>query len=431
MADDPVLIQGGITDQDRLVSTKDRDFRPKLYDVVPVTRTPLCSLLSSKLGTTKTTQNKYEWGEQPFNTQSGDITDVYTDSGLATPYASGATAFGSAVFIKMAAADAKQFLVKDNIIVHSGVNALSLDITAVTIAGASSYLTAQAISADTDLVLAGTSLYYSVGSRSDSQISALPEAIYQEPALFDNYTQDFMVACELSDREIAAKELIDPSIRTRNKMQGLVRMNRYVESMIREGVKYGPGNRTWSGGYAYWLKTKAGGNIIDLKTDTTYMKGQNWQAYTLEALYAIEEKISRFNQSGEYWVIGGGLALASIVQCIREQGCYELSPTQTKFGVRYKTLTGMNTSWNLVQDPSKSTHKSDVIKRSIDVLDTSLMELREFRPLKYIPAGTGVDGYTYKNGEKSGWEWDLGFQMDNFDAHARIYNLGVDNTASH
>lgn len=418
-----------MTDQTPTALTRDRDVRRRLYEYIPVQKTPLTALLSGKLSKSATTQNKFEWGAQPFNTQSGPITDVYTEPSLTTPYVSGGTARGSSLYIKLALADAKQFLPKDTVIISNGSTAIQADVLGVTKAGASSYLTVQLMESDSTNALAGATLYYEVGSRSDNQLSGLPDAQYQEPALYENYTQDIMVSCELSDRLIKAKELIDPDIRTRNKRQGLTRMNRYVESMLRKGVKEGPGDRTFSGGFEYFLKTYAPENIINLQTSSTYQTGRKWRIGLLEALRGIEEKISRYNQSGEYWFLGGGLGIAAINEAILDFGCYEIGPTQTKFGVRYKTLQGMNLTWNIVQDPIFSTHANDVMKRSAYIMDTSLMEIREFRKLKYIPAGEAVDGYTYVNGEKSGWEWDLGLMMDNFDAHAYIQNIGVDNIA--
>lgn len=427
---DPIIISGPITDQSPTALTRDRDVRRSLFEYVPVQKTPMTALLSGKLSKSVTTQNKFEWGAQPFNTQTGAITDIYTESTLTTPYTTGGTARGSYYYVKLPLADVNQFLPKDTIIIHNGSGAVQADVIGKVAAGASSYLTIQLMEADTSNVMAGTSIYYEVGSRSDNQLSALPDAQYQEPALYDNYTQDIMVSCELSDRVIKAKELIDPDIRKRNKKQGLVRMNRYVESMLRKGIKEGPGDRTFSGGYEYWLKTYASENIIDLQTSTTYQTGRKWRIGLLEALRGIEEKISRYNQSGEYWFLGGGLGIAAINEAIMDYGCYEISPTMTKFGVRYKQLQGMNLTWNIVQDPIFSTHANDTMKRSAYVFDDSLLEIREFRKLKYIPAGEGIDGYTYVNGEKSGWEWDLGLQMDNFGAHAYIKNIGVDNTAS-
>lgn len=428
MAETPELTQGGITDQDRVPDTKARDVRRRLFEVVPVQRTPLTALLTSKLSKSSTTQNKYEWGETPFNTQTGDIVDVYTNSTLATAYVSGGVSRGATYYAKLALADAKQFLPGDTIIIWNGSNSVQGDVRAVEFAGASSFVAFQLVEDDTNLVLAGATLYYEVGTRSDGQLVGLPESLYQEPVLYHNYTQDIMVAMELSDREIAAKELIDPNIRARLKMQGVMRVNRYVEQMIRRGFREGPGKRTFSGGYQWWLQQKAPTNIIDLETNTEFVKTRSWKIGLLESLFNIEEKISRYNQSGEYWCLAGGLALRAIQQAIYEEGQWELSPEKTKFGVRYRALTGLNTTWNLVQDPLKSVHRNDAVKRSIDILDVSTMELREFRPLKYIPAGKNEDGYTYVNGEKSGWEWDLGFMMDNFDAHALLTNVGVDST---
>jgi len=173
-----------------------KNYRETILYLYPNGKTPLTGLLS-KMGSERVDDPEFNWWTQTLTDQRGTITGVYTNADLATGnvYASGAV-LGAVLYVKMSAAHAAEFREGHQILLRDASDYMvdvNAKVTAVTIAGASSYLTVKLLEADDnsqtgDLSDADTCL---IIGNINPEGGLMPNAISYDPVKWYNYTQIF------------------------------------------------------------------------------------------------------------------------------------------------------------------------------------------------------------------------------------------------
>lgn len=425
------ISQGVLQIADRETYSHPDQWDRSLYRIKPLAnRYPLTAMMAA-IGSTKTTSRRFHWAVQPWNNQSGAVTDVYTDTALSSAYSSGATT-STTLYVKMTAANAAQFRSDDLVIFTETTTYKRIVcrvVAAPTLNGASSYITIVPREADTDTVLAAATIYFNIGPRSEAEVSELPEVINEEHTWYDAYSQQMLEAWAVSDREAIEFDRLDPNVKTRKKMEALDRLTRKREVGRFFGVGgTGSDGRTYSTGLYNFLKDNAAStNIINWKTDSTYNTdtSASWLNGWWDFFNNAAEYRGRYSGSTEIDCFTSGIVLNAIDAGVVDRTHYPTPVESNKYGIRIKKLQLGRETWNLIEHPMFSIDPA--LQRSMAVVEVPLLETRTLQAFKEVRPGDRFnDGWNFVTAEKGGWLVDEGLAMKNFDAHLWIDNLGVD-----
>lgn len=94
-----------------------KNWRETLLRLYPNGKAPLTAL-TALMKTEKTDDPEYNWFCKVLPTQAATLTGVYTDSGLTTEVAA-TTTTGTALYLKMAEQEAKQFIPSHTVLIRS------------------------------------------------------------------------------------------------------------------------------------------------------------------------------------------------------------------------------------------------------------------------------------------------------------------------
>src|SRR5262245_17239566 len=127
---------------DWVTDERPKNWRQGILLLYPNGMAPLTGMLS-KMAEEITTDPEFNWWTKNLAMQKGDLTGIFTNAGLTTAYVSGGVA-GATLYLRLSEAQATEFraghqiLIRDSARLNTDVNA---KVTAVTKAGAASYLT--------------------------------------------------------------------------------------------------------------------------------------------------------------------------------------------------------------------------------------------------------------------------------------------------
>lgn len=433
--------RGAMAVDDRVANIQPEDWRPAIFNQLPVGRAPMTAMLQS-MGSTPTTSRIFHWWEQPFNAQRGDVTDVYNDQLLSDVYVSGGSD-GDTLYLKMSAADATLCNVGDTLMVIDADNNLRQGgISAVTLAGASSYISWQLLEDDTSNKLAGTSLTFILSGNAQPELSQLPDAIYQEPVEQSNFAQIFMESIEQSGTSEAEEERVTPLAKARMRAEGLMRLRNKMEWAFMFGVKKsntGPNGkpRWYTRGIRTAISENESSNILNYKTDSTTVgtstsiAGKSWLAGGMDWFEEILELLSRYSDNPVKKGYCGSLAWLALNRLVLDHGHYKIEEMEDAFGIRVLRIHGLLQTLDIIQHPLMTAEPA--FRKSMLIIEPELLKYRpqRTRDLTFVDEGPkNMDGWVWVDGTKSGWFVQAGLQYDNLAAMAWLDNLGVTNTAS-
>lgn len=419
------------------------EYRKQIYMVAPRTANvaPMTALMLG-MGGTPCVSRIVHWTEMPYPYQLGTITGVYTNADLAVAHVyAGGGVDGQALYLKMTAAHAKQIIPSHTleIVNPTTLTVVTLDVTSVNVVDDNlTYVAAKLMAADSgnDMVCA-TTLPFSIMTNAQEEMSGLTEPISWELTEFTNITQIFMGSAAISGSEESEEERFTPTLEARQQEDSLVRLHNEMEGAIIRGkrkiVLVNGRRKQYMDGIYHLLRTNEPTNIINLATYTnpigTSYAGKSWLGYGYDAFQYISEKLSRTSNSQTKTVFCGSYVMLAIDALVRDNAMLSITPETTKFGLRVKTLRGLNQDWVFVQHPRFVNNPS--YQKSALVCEMPLFRLRpkRGRALTFIPPGEKRNGWTWIDGKKFGWFGEYTLEVDNFGCHAWIDNWGTQHAA--
>lgn len=282
-----------------------KDWREMILRLYPNGRAPLTAILAM-LKSERTTDPEFNWWTKTLPVQGGAVTNVYTDSSMATAYVSGGAA-GDTLYVKVAEAVATEIRAGHQVLLRDASNIdvdVNAKVTDTTLNGASSRITVRLLEADDNSAtndLSDCDRILVIGNINPEN-GVMPDVVSYDPTKWYNYTQIFRTALSISRTARLTK------LRTGDAYQELKREAMELHSIEMEkaflwGIRTentganGLPERTTGGLIA---AAKASGVTSHYVTDETYDAttwlngGENWLDEHLEEVfrYGSTEKMA-------------------------------------------------------------------------------------------------------------------------------------------
>jgi hypothetical protein len=357
----------------------------------------------------RTESQTYHWWEQGPLNQGGTITDVYTDAGLASAYASGGVS-GTPLYIKMALADASKIREDHLLFMYDATGRLyrRAKVNSVTLNGASSYAAVTLLETDTSNALASASLTF-VLSNASAEKSTAPSLISRDPVQRTNYAQFIFDADGMTIMESLEKERATPKNKARAAKNLSLRFREAKQLNFILG-KYFAENSTlgrWqtTTGFIPAMETHEPDNVFDFKDDADITAGATWAQEGMDFLEKIAEITSRTGEAEKKVCFTSTLMLNRIQAAIRERSNYNIAHGADKYGLAVTHLTMTGQDWELRADRTMS--KYAMLRDLILVTEPQLLGQRVFKPMKTheVPMIHANDPWQLEMTEISGFQW--------------------------
>jgi hypothetical protein len=418
------------------------DQRPKSWREVILHRypngmAPLTAILS-KMGSEAVTDPEFNWWTKSLPTQSAAVTGVYTDSGLSVAYVSGAAQY-TVLYVKMAAASIVNFRAGHQVLLRDASD-LSVDcvakVDAITVNGASSYLTVTLLEADNNSTagdLSNCDVALIIGSI-NSEGAAMPDAIAYDPTKWYNYTQIFRTPLEMTRTAMKTK------LRTGEQYKEAKRECLELHSIeMEKAFLFGvPSERTGSNGKlerttlglipairgGYNGVTTAG--LVknyqvdtDFSSDTWLTSGEEWLDIQLEQIF-------RFGAKDKLCLAGSG-AILGINKLIKAGGNFDYTPATASYGINVtKWVTAFGTI-NIMTHPLFSFEATT--RNSMVIFEPKDLKYRYIDDTFYKEdPNLKKGGWTSRDGIKEEFLTECGLEYYHPDGWGYLYGVGLNNT---
>lgn len=313
------------------------DYREAILRWWPNGDAPLTAM-TSKMPKEVADDYEFNWFTEGLMKQSGDITGIYNDSLLSHAYVVTEGAIGEVVYVKMAAALAKEF--------RRGHTALLRDkdrykadtfgkIVDVSINGASSYVAFRFLEAD-DNDSGHAFDYIMVVGSSNPQASESVDVISYQPVKEKNNTQIFRDALEIAGTTLSQKLRLGEDWYNHEKTNCLRMHSIQMEKAFLWGVKAewtgdnGKPEYT-TGGLIPYIST----NKYDYTLDTDY-SGKTWLQGGED--WFIRKLTNLFKYGGDSRMcFAGSGAILGINELARYMGNVQITSGQAEYGIKVMT----------------------------------------------------------------------------------------------
>lgn len=460
----PDVVSSKGTDADQ----RKRETRAKLYRQMPndnMLATPLTKIVMSNKG--ESVQNpKYEWAMEAHDDLYVNPTGAYTDASLTTAVTNTATAAGTTIYLNMAADSARQFVVHEHIqlrALHATDDsvagheaAVHAIVTAITVNGASSYLTLTTLEADTAKALyyafqTGYLAYASPIAPAMPEGSQLPWSRYREATEHFNYCQILMAGLGLTGTELSNAQRFDEDTYNRYWRQVHDRFNKYVERVIMWGIRdkrdatvdMGAGGQTveqYSTGGLYWMLGNLSdnpSNIINLRNVTKF-EGMDFTGKSFDEGFYDFLKLYLLNKSKKSGMRKqmylSATAKQYILNMFESLTSIQVDPfTKNKWGFFVTKVHGLNCELEMIQHQDLSCNPA--WERVAFIIEPEKLQWRSkkgrdmtvIRSIKDLKKKTNVeDGFAWRDATKEGIFMDGGLLVDDIDGMGIITGLGRD-----
>jgi hypothetical protein len=327
---------------DWVTDERPKDWRETILFLYPNGSAPLTAILS-KMKSEKTDDAEFNWWTKMLPTQRAAITGVWTNTALNSAYTSGGVV-GTTLYIQMAEADADQFRIGHQVLLRDASDFsvdVNVKVTAVTKAGAASYLTVKLLEADDnsiaahDLSDADTAII--IGNINEEG-AYMPTAISYDPTKFYNYTQIFRTPLSIT------RTARETKYRTGDKYKEMKREALEIHSIEMEkallfGVPTeltganGKPERT-TGGIVTFLRTNNALNVSNYMMESAFA-GKEWleDGGGEDWLEEMLMKIFLYGRQEKFVLCGNG-ALLGINKLAKAGGHYTLTPQTKSYGIK-------------------------------------------------------------------------------------------------
>jgi len=416
------------------------DWRAGILRLFPNGSMPLTGLTS--LMKSRKSEFHYHWWTKTLNTQRAAITGLYSDSLLQTTYltsyAAGASA-GVNIFVKMAEADAKLFRAGHQVLLRDASN-YALDttgkVTNVTLNGSSSSVAVRLLEADdndaTNSKYLGTAVSPAdtimIIGNMNPQSSTRPEAISQGPTEFENYTQIFRDALDLSRTVMETQfRTADPYTEAKKdclEMHGIGIEKALLWSTLYSGTGSNGKPEYATAGLMSFIKTY--GTVQDFSLDTaTAYAGKTWLEAGDKWIDEHLEEIFRYGSRERLAFCGSG-ALLGIQELAKDIGTWNMTPKTTLWGAHVTEWTNPFGAITFQTHPLFS--YEDTNRNSMVLIEPANLEYRYVTDTRFEPdvlygkgGGPGLDG------RQEGYLTECGLEVHFPQTTGYLNGVGKDN----
>lgn len=388
------------------------NWRQGILYLYPNGSAPLTALLS-KMAEEVTTDPQFHWWTKQLAAQGGEVTGVFTNAALSTPYAGGGVV-GATLYAKLAAATAGEFrtghqvLLRDSADLRVDVNA---KVTAVTIAGANSYLTVRLLEADdnspaSSLVNADTVL---IVGNINPEGGPIPDAIAYDPTKWFNYTQIFRNPLDITrtarKTTLRTEDSYQEAKRESLELHSIEMEKAFLFGIATENVGANGKPERTTMGLIPAIRAGAAANVSDFTLDPV-SAGSDWLNGGEEWLDRMLEQIFRFGSMEKLAFAGSG-ALLGINKLAKTTGQIQLRPMDTSYGLK---VIEWVTPFGVIYIKTHPLFSYDETTRNAMVIfEPQELRYRYIDDTMFIP-DDGEHGHNRIDGTKEEWLTECGLE---------------------
>lgn len=434
---------GESTDTTALLTTGQRpkNWREQILYLYANGTLPLTGL-TARMRSEKTDDPEYNWWDQTIEATNFTITagTIYTEATLTTAYVSGGTQ-GQTVYIKTTAANAST-IVPGMVILMRDASNVDMDVlgrvSAVTVNGASSYLTTVLLEADdnstTDLSDCDTILV--VGSAYEEG-AAMGSARAFKPTKHYNYTQIFRTALSLSRTAEQTKTRTNPQTYQKMKQEALEMHGIDMELAFWFGKPYETTLNSkpirYTGGVMNWIKSNTYAttyNVSNYATDDSIDGGAyNGKAWTASGggydwFNSMLERVFRYGGK-ERWAVCGNGAILGIQRLAAATGSIQLQPVATRFGMNIMSWVTPFGTVNLTSHPLWN--QQTMMRNMMVLLEPQNIIYRYIQDTKFYPDTSGNNNGNRIDGKNEEWLTECGLEFHHPETCGILYGVGLNN----
>ncbi len=424
-----MLGTGKFTDKER-----PQNWREKILQLYPNGDAPLTAIMS-KMASESTDDPIFNWFEKDLATQAGAITNIYTDAGMKSAYASGAVA-GTVMYVKTNAAMATQvrpghqLLLRDADDLMKDVNVKVLERMAN---GDNSLVTVSCLEAErTSGDLAAVDRMLIVGDI-NPEGGDMPQSISYGKDPFYNNTQIFRTPLSITrtarKTRIRGENKYNEMKREALELHGIEMEKNTIFSVptTRIGLNGKPERTT--AGIVHWLRNHEG--IEDNFTSSTNVTaGASWLNGGEEWLDEICRQIFRYGPRERLAFVGDKTVLA-IQRLVKSMNrvTYDISSTTTDYGINIsKWLTPFG-SINMMMHPLFSYEPSN--QNSMLLLVPQYMKFRYIDDTTFFGDGDKQNtGHSRRDATDEEFLTEGGYEFHHGKCFGYLHGFGSDNTQS-
>jgi len=312
-----------------------KNWRETILRLYPNGKAPLTALLAL-MKSESTDDPEFNWFCKVLPSQAGTVTGVYTDAALATANTA-TTAVGGTLYVKLAEAEAKQFIASHTVLLRSDTKP-DFDTVAIVeevkLAGASSYLKVKLLEAAAGALSAANIKRVLIIGSANAEGALIGEAVTYDPYKVHNYTQIFRNALEIT-RTADKTRLRTGDAYKEAKREALELHSIEMEKAFIFGV---PSENTGTNGKPLrttggiiWAIKNYGGLVDSFPTASDWeADGQDWLDTTMQVIF-------RYGETDKLAFVGDG-ALMAINKLARKYGHWQYTTSTKAYGIQVVDL---------------------------------------------------------------------------------------------
>ena len=373
---------------DWVTDQRPKNWREGILYLYPNGTAPLTAILS-KMKSESTDDPEFNWWTKVLPTQSGAVTNIFTDALLASAYTTGGVA-GDQLFVNVTEAVADQFRVGHQVLLRDASH-YDVDVNAKAVAvvknGASSYITCKLLEADdngasTNLSNCDTIL---IVGNINAEGAAMPDAITYDSVKLYNYTQIFRTPLSIT-RTARKTKLRTGDAYKEMKREALELHSIEMEKAFLFGIATesvgtnGKPERTTQG---IIPATKAAGTVDDFSLNSDY-SGVTWLASGEDWLDEQLEVMFRYGSRDKLALCGSG-ALLGIQRLIKNNGNFEFTAATMDYGIQVIKWTTVFGVINILTHPLFSYEATN--RNSMVILEPANLNYRYIDDTSFYAEG--------------------------------------------
>jgi hypothetical protein len=385
------------------------------------------------------------WFEKYRPRAGGDVSAVYEDAELETPYASGTAAVGTILRVVVEEETAKEF--RPGIEVCLAVDATD-STQAVPEAERVGIVDSTDINGDTSVVhvklrqadgvsklsnLASCNTIYRMGD-ANPKMATMPEAIAHEPLERSNRPQKFITPAVLAFEDMETDWRDTDDLWQERRADALRDHEDYINRTLYKGVAgVGTGSnghpQYHMGGIKYLLGQYASDNIMDYRYDAQFA-GQSWDIGGWPFLRKVARRLGLWGGKNKVMVCGPDV-LDSITALAEDVAEVQIRPGDSTWGFDIQTLNVAGVQFLLKEDPWFALEPS--LNDQACVVDLKNLIRRPWQKTTWFglkKINDEVPGSVWKHGVEGGYVTYLSLEMQCAQGHGWLSGLGKANLLS-
>jgi hypothetical protein len=406
------------------------NWRQGILYLYPNGSAPLTALLS-KMSDESTTDPQFHWWTKQLAAQGGATTGLFTNTALTTAYAQVDGTVGATIYVRLSEAVASEFRAGHQVLLRDAQDLrvdLNAKVTAVTLAGASSYLTVRFLEADdnspsSSLVNADTVL---IVGNINPEGGPIPDAIAYDPTKWLNYTQIFRNPLDITrtarKTTLRTEDSYQEAKRESLELHAIEMEKAFLFGIATENVGANGKPERTTMGLVNAIKAGAVSNVRDFTTDPSVPAGTDWAAGGEDWLDGMLEQIFRFGGMEKLAFAGSG-ALLGINKLAKTTGQIQLRPMDTSYGLK---VVEWVTPFGVIYLKTHPLFSYDATTRNtLLIFEPQELRYRYIDDTMFIP-DDGEHGHNRIDGTKEEWLTECGLEYHHPIKFGYLSGVGFD-----